>query len=223
MSSKQKVKTRKKSGKEEPLIERPRSLTVMAHDPGSRNYGYSCVKATQVRNGKIQVSVLENGLCPVPINQMKSGKTLREGLAIYKRWTMELFDKHGIQFVVAERFMTRGGKGPTIEAVNMMLGALVLGDVPCKVLPAAQWKNALRRADIDLSYWYKWAKVTPHQLDACLIGVYVCSMLYGFKGVDALDLKKRMKSLVLEIEKTSEERLINRISRKEKGKKCSAS
>ena len=217
MNAKQKVAKRKTIGKTEELKARPESLVVMAHDPGSRNYGWSCVKATRVRGGKIKVSVLENGLCPVPINQMKSGKTLREGLAAYKQWTLDLFTKYGVQFVVAERFMTRGGKGPTIEAVNMMLGALVLGDIPCKVLPAAQWKNALRRAEIDLAYWYKWAKVTPHQLDACLIGVYVCSMLYGFKGVDALDLKKRMKSLVLEIEKTSGERLINRQTRKKGG------
>lgn len=217
MNARQKVVKRKTTGKAEVLVERPRSLTVMAHDPGSRNYGFSVVEATQVRGGKIKVSVLENGLCPVPINQMKSGKTLREGLSVYKQWTLELFAKYGIQFVVAERFMTRGGKGPTIEAVNMMLGALVLGDIPCKVLPAAQWKNAMRRAEIDLAYWYKWAKVTPHQLDACLIGVYVCSMLYGFKGVDALDLKKRMKSLVLEIEKTSGEKLINRQARKKGG------
>ncbi len=214
MNAKQKVTKRKTIGKVEDFRTRPESLVVMAHDPGSRNYGYSCVKATQIRGGKIKVSVLENGLCPVPVNQMKSGKTLREGLAAYKAWTSELSAKYGVQFVVAERFMTRGGKGPTIEAVNMMLGALVLGDVPCKVLPAAQWKNAMRRADIDLAQWYRWAKVTPHQLDACLIGVYICSMLYGFKGVDALDLKKRLKSLVLEIEKTSKERLINRQIRK---------
>lgn len=223
MSSKQKASATRKTGKEEPLIERPRSLIVMSHDPGSRNYGYGIVKATQLRGKRIKVQVLENGMCPVPINQLKSGRTLRRGLAAYKFWCQSLAAKYGIQFVVAERFMTRGGKGPTIESVNMMLGALMLGDVPCKVLPAAQWKNALRRADIDLSYWYKWAKVTPHQLDACLIGIYICSMLYGFKGVDALDLKKQMKSVVLQIEKTTRERLINRVSRKEKGKKCSAS
>ncbi len=218
MSSRQKTTTRKTLDKSKPIIPRPKSLVLMSHDPGSRNYGYGVIKATKVVGGKIQVKVLENGLCPVPVSQMKSGSDLRKGLATYKSWYLKIANRYKIQFVVAERFMTRGGKGPTIEAVNMMLGALMLGDVPCKVLPAAQWKNAMRRAGIDLAQWYKWAKVTPHQLDACLIGVYTCSMLYGFKGMDALDLKKRMKSLVLEIEKTSKERLINRQTRKDKEK-----
>jgi hypothetical protein len=166
------------------------------------------------KDQKIRVKVVANGMCPHTVKELKSGRTLRCTLLTYKKWVTQLKRKYRVQFTAAERFMTRGGKGPTIEAVNMMLGNLCSDPkIPCKVLPAAQWKNAVRRANVDLPKWYKWAKVTPHQLDACLIGIYMCSVLYGHKGFDGLDLKKLMKKLVLQMEATSQARLINRKTR----------
>ena len=193
---------------------RPPTLTIMAHDPGTSNYGFSVLRATAAPRNRIKVTVLLNGLCPERVKVLKSGSQLRESLHSFKAWYTKIVRKYKVQFVVAERFMTRGGKGPTIESINMMLGVLVCGDLPCKVLPASQWKNSVRRAGIELDDWYTWAKVTPHQLDACLIGTYMASTLYGHKGFDGLALKSGFKKFVLQVEATSEERLINRVARK---------
>lgn len=193
---------------------RPPALVVMAHDPGTSNYGYSVVRAELAPRNRVKITILENGLCPELVKVLKSGSTLRAALLAYKKWYTQIIKTYGVQFLVAERFMTRGGKGPTIEAINMMLGVLVCGDLPCKLMPASQWKNSVTRAGIELDDWYTWAKTTPHQLDACLIGVYMASVLYGHKGFDGLPLKSMFKKLVLEVEKTSTETLINRVRRK---------
>lgn len=182
----------------------------MAHDPGSANYGWSVVRATKVTRSRIKCVVLANGLCPHTVKVLKSGSQVRQKLNAYRKWAYGICKQWGVQFLIAERFMTRGGKGPTIEAINMMLGALLLGDLPCKVIPASQWKNAVRRSGVELDAWYPWTKVTPHQFDACLIGVYGASFLYGHKGFDALNLARSIKKVALEAERTSTETLINR-------------
>lgn len=193
---------------------RPPMLTVMAHDPGSANYGFAVVRAQTAPRNRLKVTILKNGLCPDKVKVLKSGSHLRASLLAYRKWYAQVVREYNVQFLVAERFMTRGGKGPTIEAINMMLGVLLCGDLPCKVMPASQWKNAVRRAGVELDDWYTWAKITPHQLDACLIGVYMASVLYGHKGFDGVPLKTLFKKLVLEAEKTSTEPLINRVRRK---------
>ena len=188
----------------------------MAHDPGSVNYGYSVLRAEAAPRNRVKITILQNGLCPQRVKVLKSGSLLRSSLLAYKAWYTKIVRQYKVQFIVAERFMTRGGKGPTIESINMMLGVLVCGKLPCKVLPASQWKNSVSRAGIDLASWYKWARTTPHQLDACLIGVYMASTLYGHKGFDGIPLKSVFKKLVLQVEATSQERLINRVTRKDK-------
>lgn len=188
----------------------------MAHDPGTSNYGFAVVRAEAAPRNRVKVTILKNGLCPERVKVLKSGSQLRASLLAYQAWYTKIVKEYNVQFLVAERFMTRGGKGPTIESINMMLGVLVCGALPCKVLPASQWKNSVSRAGIVLDDWYKWCKTTPHQLDACLIGVYMASTLYGHKGFDGLPMKTMFKKLVLQVEATSTERLINRVTRKDK-------
>ena len=80
--------------------------------------------------------------------------------------------------IVIERFQTRGLQGPLIEQVSIMLG-LIAGSyprIPIKLITASTWKNKFHRRFKDrellLDDLYKVCKTTPHQLDACLIGVY---------------------------------------------------
>lgn len=207
---------RKKAKSVEEFRCRPASLIIMCHDPGTTSYGYSIIRASSVSRGlkpDVKIKVLTNGLCQNLVKELKSGRVLRTTLEAHNQWARKLEKKFKVQFVAAERYMARGGKGPTIEAVNMMLGKLIHWDMPCKVIPASQWKNAVRRANVELDTWYKWAKVTPHQLDACLIGVYMSSVLYGHKGFDGLNLERQIKPLILQMEKVSQERLINRKTR----------
>lgn len=193
---------------------RPPDLVIMAHDPGSVNYGFCVLRATAAPRNRVKITILKNGHCPELVKVLKSGSAVRTSLLKYRAWYMKIVREYKVQFLVAERFMTRGGKGPTIEAINMMLGTLVCGPLPCKLMPASQWKNSVTRAGVVLNEWYTWAKVSPHQLDACLIGVYQASTLYGHKGFDGLALKTSFKALVTQIEKTSVEPLTNRVRRR---------
>jgi hypothetical protein len=79
-----------------------------------------------------------------------------------------------------------------------------------KVIPAATWKNAVKRAGIDLKAEYKRVRVTPHQLDAVLIGLYIGFRGYGRKDFGDVDLPAIWDSILDQVELTSTNRLINR-------------
>ena len=75
--------------------------------------------------------------------------------------------KHGVDFILAERYMSRGRNGATIEYVNQMLGALEYAS-PYEVtqISASTWKNRLKRI-FDLKQFYKECyRVEPHEIDA---------------------------------------------------------
>jgi hypothetical protein len=79
--------------------------------------------------------------------------------------------------------------GVTIELVNIMLGALItnFASVETKVLPASQWKNELKRRGVDLESVYaayKGVRITPHAIDASMIGCYAAYILSGLKPYD---------------------------------------
>ena len=190
-------------------------IRIFAHDPGYSNYGWAVVEAQKVAPQGLRFRVLENGLCHATVNQLKSGKILREQMAQYEKFLQDVRDKYKPDGVAAERFMTRGINGPSVEMVNFMLGVLVkTSNSPVKLMPAATWKNGVTRNGADLKEWYKFAKVAPHQLDACLIGVYTACQAYGIKDFGDMDLSGMKERITDQIEATTIEKLYNRKARK---------
>lgn len=187
-------------------------MKIFAHDPGSVNYGFSVVEA-EMRRGKFRFRVLENGLVPTTLHMLKDNTIRRAEKNAYMEWNRKMIGRWKPDAIFAERYMTRGISGPTIETVNMMLGILQSFNLPDRYVPAAVWKNAVTRNGIDLKGWYKFCRTTPHALDAALIGVWAAHQVFGVKDMGKLN-EERFESLVLQIEKTSTGRLINRKSRK---------
>lgn len=149
---------------------------VLALDPGSRNMGISCVGITQ----KGKVVVLANSILTNPIISMVddiAGQKQRFTDEL-DQW-MLLFRPNGI---ILERFQSRGGMGPLIELVTLMLGIILTRyKRPVKFITAATWKNAFhRKYDAELDSMYKVCKTPPHQLDATLIGCY--GLEFGLPG-----------------------------------------
>lgn len=163
-----------------------KELRIMGHDPGSRNYGYSITHIKLVR-GRFKVQVLETGVCPCPISDMKSNDSaLGDRLKTYLRWVKKMQRKYKVDYHVGERFMTRGGSsmGTTIEVVSAMLGVLAFSLKNFVAIPAVQWKGPVIKC-IDLKRLYKnkdWYLGEPHELDASLMTVYRAGMLNGIKN-----------------------------------------
>lgn len=187
--------------------------TIFSHDFGSANYGYGITQVKLVGD-RILFRILENGLCPSTIRDLSSIKQRRTERDGFVDWLTKIRDQHNPDVLAGERYMTRGIKGPTIESVNIMIGAVenspAFWPQMIKVIPAATWKNAVKRAGIDLKAEYKRVRVTPHQLDAVLIGLYIGFRGYGRKDFGDMDLPSIWDKILDQVELTSTNRLINR-------------
>lgn len=149
-----------------------RSMVVMAHDPGKTNYAVAVVKGKVVR-GKLRLRVIFNNMVSNTVKQLTDGTVLKQEIKAYLVETFQYGAAHKPNLFIAERFMTRGLKGPTIEMIGIMLGAFVSRlPVPYALVGASTWKNEMKRRGLDLKEMYKLARVTPHQLDAVLMAVY---------------------------------------------------
>jgi hypothetical protein len=172
---------------------------IIGIDPGSRNMGISAVAL----NDKNNVRCVANAIVTNPIYDLTTFNMQRQMfLSEIDRW-YELFNP--VAFV-AERFQTRGIGGPLIEYVSSMLG-LIGGryNIPVKLTTAATWKNRYnRRFDLQLEDVYKMSRVTPHQLDSSLIGVY------GWESGLKQDLEYDPISYMKTVEQSSLVRLINK-------------
>jgi hypothetical protein len=185
-------------------------LRILSLDPGTSNFGYAVV---DIRHNKGQVAarVLENGKCEHTVRTLKTAKVMRAEMDQFELWLGGLVGQYAPDAVAAERYMTRGINGPTVECVNIMIGqVLTLIPVPFKIMPAATWKNGISRQDVDLKEQYKLTKVTPHQVDAAMIGVYTGCQAYGLKDFGPLDLDVFFPRLLRQLEATSTTKLINR-------------
>jgi Holliday junction resolvasome RuvABC endonuclease subunit len=152
---------------------------LLALDPGSRNMGISCVGVT--KKGKVRVlanSILTNPFTTM-VGDIKEQKQLF--LGEIDSW-VKLYKPNGI---IMERFQSRGGMGPLIELVTLMLGILVgTYNLPIKMITAATWKNAWhRKNEEELNDMYKECLTTPHQLDSILIGCYGLHVATGMPTI----------------------------------------
>lgn len=160
-----KKKTRKFRIYELPKLKIKATKLVLACDPGSVNFGIALVGLRKDRP-----KIYANAVLMAPVNDLVHfNRSSAEFLAEFDQWVA--FKPDGI---VAERFQSRGLMGSTIEAVGSMVG-LVKGryQLPVKLTVASTWKNKVqRRFGIDLKDVYSAADVQPHQIDACLIGIF---------------------------------------------------
>ncbi len=171
MAKKKKIKVRAEYDLPKPT--RKHDYRILACDPGTSNFGVSCVG---VRNEKIDV--IANSLLTNPIQTLTAG--FKAERTAYRDELMRWIELYDPDLIIAERFQMRGGSsaGTTIEVVatmNALLG--VLTKKPIKYVIASQWKNAFNKrwaaGDKEfLKSLYKEIATTPHVLDASLIGVY---------------------------------------------------
>jgi hypothetical protein len=173
-----------------------KKLRILAHDPGSSNYGISVIEAeiptSQPTNLKFKIldfwkvnSTLQSLKLTKRSKRTKKEKSKSISLSPGKE-LMEYFAEvqhathaYNIDLQIAERYMSRRMGGVTIELVNMELGVLrtlcMLQDTPLRMIPASQWKNEAARNGINLEQIYKEVKpfkVSPHEVDAVMIGLY---------------------------------------------------
>lgn len=173
---------------------------IFAHDPGSTNYGMAIVEADQ--NGKVRI--VANSLCANPVHDLTQFNEQRKSyIEEIDQW-VKLYSPNGL---VAERFVSRGLNGSLGEYVSVMIGfaAQKYEHMPFLAPMAATWKVPLqKRFGFDLKELYKECGTTPHQLDACFIGIYGLE-----KGLNKkLDYDPR--DIVIQAENTSLVRTINR-------------
>lgn len=151
------------------------TLKILGLDPGTNSFGY-CVLDVFVKSKSVKTRIVKHGMIlPTVRTLTKPGRTKfeREAFLVEFRKLTGL----GITHIIAERYMLRRGSGgTTIEAVNQMLGIIQMHGLPCRMIPASQWKNKVSSQEQDLDCTYldvKYAAgITPHATDACHIAHY---------------------------------------------------
>lgn len=138
-------------------------------DPGTKNFAYGVV---QVRGERYRI--LQHGMLQNPMYELK-GLDVGRRIARFKNEIMGIRRRHQIEFATAERFMTRGHGGTTIEAVSLMLGVVAtIFRTNIYFVTAAGWKNAWNK-HYDLKRFYSEMKpyrVQTHQVDAVSLALY---------------------------------------------------
>lgn len=149
---------------------------ILGLDPGTNSFAYSVL--TLSASGKARV--VQTGMVRSTMRTLTDPATLASERRQFVQQIRHLVRDRSVTHVIAERYMLRRGTGGTaIESVNMMLGVLMTLGLPTKILPAAQWKNDVRRSGYDLEAIYASgvSGLTPHQIDAAHIGAYATSLL----------------------------------------------
>lgn len=173
---------------------------VFSMDPGSTNYGMAVVEATP--DGKVRI--VANSLCSNPVYDLTQFNEQRKAyIGEIDQW-VKLYEPNGL---VAERFLSRGLQGSLGEYVSCMIGftAQEYDHLSFLAPMAATWKVPLqKRFAFDLKELYKQCGTTPHQLDACFIGIYALEKGLGQKlDYDPVDI-------AIQAENTSLVRITNR-------------
>ena len=162
---------------------------ILAFDPGTKNMGISCVELVGTSPKVLANATMEN-----PLHDIYAFMQQRDAfLSEVDAW-INMFEPDGI---IAERFQTRGLKGPTIECVSMMLGILGMLGLPVMFITASTWKNKFqKRFCCDLREMYDYINTTPHQLDASLIGCY------GLEAAQGKQLNFTVEAILQQVYKT---------------------
>lgn len=155
---------------------------ILSLDPGTKNYGYAVWETSGDRARMRQAGRIFTTIIAPNRGLLRQVRDHSETLT-------RLIDEFKVTHLIAERFQSRRMGGTTIESVNMMLGSIAeichSRGIHFKFIPASQWKNAISRVDEEyLVGEYqngKPYKITPHTVDAVMIGVY------GFGVMKSMD------------------------------------
>ena len=157
-----------------------KELCILGLDPGQTNFGFCVTRVISVSNGRMRSKIIQHGRILSTVRVLTSPVTLAAQWTLFSDTMRSLINEFKVTHIIAERYMLRPGSGGTTsETVNIMLGALLTLGLPVKVIPASQWKNAVKaERDEKLDSFYeavKANKITPHQVDACHISQYGAS------------------------------------------------
>jgi len=172
-------------------------ITVLANDPGTKNYGFA-VMSLKKEGTKIKYCLHKTGKL-VSTADIKN-KAMQKELGLYLKELKRHTKGHKITHVVAERYMTRGIKGPLVESVNMMLGGMhVTYKQPIQIMPAAVWKNRANKF-FDLKEFYKEIRVEAHEVDATFMAFYTAEKIWNVDILDRFAKPKELRRLKERIE-----------------------
>lgn len=167
-------------------------MRILSMDPGTTNFA---VAASRIELGDKTRFKLEG---TAMLNKKLIHKDMvncRASLNAFLDYMDPLLQQDFDCFVV-ERFQARGGKGPTIESINTMLGAMFtrvphIPNVVCYT--AGTWKNAFNLFG-DLKEMYEDHKdlrkdkstshIQIHELDASLMAFYAAGKVTKTKPFD---------------------------------------
>jgi len=172
--------------------------SILGLDPGSKNAGYAVLRV-RIKKKKLQYKIEETGKLKNLLTDLKIPH--RKILQKHVGEVRAIIKKYGIKYVLAERYMARGGKQATIEYVNQMLGALEYA-LPVEVtqISAATWKNRINRI-FDLKKYYKECyRVEPHEIDAVFQSMWLAEKKFDRKFTDKFGKSKNRKNLTKVIE-----------------------
>ena len=163
-------------------------LSVLALDPGSRNFGWCWIKSATVKRG---------GILPKTIYEIKGG-SIDKVYAEFIEGMIKLLDETKPDIIVAERFVVRGFGANLAELVSYMLAFFCYEaykrSITFELLTAAQWKTALTKIT-DLPKFYDMGKakykLPPHPIDAMCMGRFIMNNK-SFEKLDVSWIKKNM-------------------------------
>lgn len=169
------------------------SIFVTGQDMGTKNYAVTQIEAYLV-DGQFRFKVIYSKMMKNLIHDVKVAQN--EG-ALFVEEYKALPES---DYIAAERYQSRpgGSTGSTVEAISMMLGAMLLinPDTPIEYYTAATWKNAFNRTAADLKSMYEDLKqykdfgIVIHQLDSFFIALYHAAKMLGVQPFDFIKSHK---------------------------------
>lgn len=185
MAARKKRKAKAKPVVVELPIPKKKRIRVMGEDMGTVNYAVTQIEAWLV-DGQMRFKVLGSKMMQKMIHDVKNAQPecaefVKEYSALPK-----------VDYIAAERFQARPGRGAgtTVEAISMMLGAMMLihPGIPTTFYTAATWKNEFNKTPADLKEMYEDLKVkykdegvVIHQLDSFFIALFHAAKLLRVK------------------------------------------
>ncbi len=169
------------------------SLTVMGIDPGSTNAGIAIINV-KIKEDRVKVYIKECGKLKNLLTDLK--KPHRKELQEHVKEIRDLAKKYNVDFILAERYMSRGRNGATIEYVNQMLGAMEYGlSYEITQISASTWKNRINRV-FDLKQFYKYCyRVEPHEVDAVFQAMWLAEKKLEIEFLEFFESDEARKNL----------------------------
>lgn len=171
--------------------------SILAVDPGSKNFGYAIVQWRD--DGKYRVT--ESGMVKNTVRDLKGN--IDDPINAFRAEVEGIIVQHDITVMVAERFVSRGLLGSQSEYVNIMLGTCF--QIPQiqnrQLIIPATWKNAFKKFySLDDFYKERPRGTTKHEIDSSLIGIYhVNKNIFGSVPYDGFESVKRRKRIMHQI------------------------